>query len=81
MEFVSNVYLAGGEKVIHCNIRDITERKQAQESISILKTADDARYRAKHEGRNRVVVISKQSKPLGFSLKPIIKTNLFKNSR
>ncbi len=36
VEFVSNVYLVGGEKVIQCNIRDITERKQAQ--IALLKT-------------------------------------------
>jgi diguanylate cyclase (GGDEF)-like protein/PAS domain S-box-containing protein len=33
VEFVSNVYLVGGEKVIQCNIRDITERKQAQEAL------------------------------------------------
>ena len=33
MEFVSNVYLVGGEKVIQCNIRDITERKQAQDAL------------------------------------------------
>jgi PAS domain S-box-containing protein len=30
VEFVSNVYLVGGKKVIQCNIRDITERKQAE---------------------------------------------------
>ncbi len=33
VEFVSNVYLAGTEKVIQCNIRDITERKQAQDAL------------------------------------------------
>ncbi len=33
VEFVSNVYLVGGEKVIQCNIRDITERKQAQTAL------------------------------------------------
>jgi PAS domain S-box-containing protein len=30
VEFVSNIYLVGGKKVIQCNIRDITERKQAE---------------------------------------------------
>jgi diguanylate cyclase (GGDEF)-like protein/PAS domain S-box-containing protein len=33
VEFVSNVYLVGGEKVIQCNIRDISERKQAQNAL------------------------------------------------
>jgi len=33
VEFVSNVYLVGGEKVIQCNIRDITERLQAQDAL------------------------------------------------
>jgi diguanylate cyclase (GGDEF)-like protein len=33
VEFVSNVYLAGTEKVIQCNIRDITERKQAHDAL------------------------------------------------
>ena len=33
VEFVSNVYMVGDEKVIQCNIRDITERKQAQEAL------------------------------------------------
>jgi len=33
VEFVSNVYQAGDKKVIQCNIRDITERKQAQDEI------------------------------------------------
>jgi len=30
VEFVSNVYLVGNEKVIQCNIRDITARKRAE---------------------------------------------------
>jgi diguanylate cyclase (GGDEF)-like protein/PAS domain S-box-containing protein len=33
VEFVSNVYMAGDEKVIQCNIRDITERKYAQDAL------------------------------------------------
>ncbi len=33
VEFVSNVYPAGDKKVIQCNIRDITERKNAQDEI------------------------------------------------
>ncbi|MBK7456072.1 MAG: diguanylate cyclase [Anaerolineales bacterium] len=30
VEFVSNVYFAGGEKVIQCDIRDITDRRLAE---------------------------------------------------
>lgn len=33
IEIVSNVYQVGSEKVIQCNIRDITERKQAQDAL------------------------------------------------
>ncbi|HKP97631.1 MAG TPA: response regulator [Fibrobacteria bacterium] len=33
VEFVSNVYKVGNEDVVQCNIRDITERKQAQEAL------------------------------------------------
>jgi PAS domain S-box-containing protein len=36
VEFVSNVYQAGGRNVIQCNIRDITERKQAEAQIRLL---------------------------------------------
>ena len=33
VEFVSNVYQAGSEKVVQCYIRDITERKQAETAL------------------------------------------------
>jgi diguanylate cyclase (GGDEF)-like protein/PAS domain S-box-containing protein len=33
VEFVSNVYQVGDEKVIQCNIRDTTERKHAQDAM------------------------------------------------
>ena len=33
VEFVSNVYQANGNKVIQCNIRNITERKRTQEAL------------------------------------------------
>ena len=33
VEFVSNVYLVNHHKVIHCNIRDITERKHLDEAL------------------------------------------------
>ena len=34
VEFVSNVYQEGDHKVIQCNIRDITERKQIQDALA-----------------------------------------------
>jgi PAS domain S-box-containing protein len=33
VEFVSNVYMVGEEKVIQCNVRDITRRKEAENSV------------------------------------------------
>ena len=33
VEFVSNVYKVNGDKVIQCNIRNITDRKQAEEAL------------------------------------------------
>ena len=38
VEFVSNVYQAGDKKVIQCNIRDITERKKAEQRLTLLNT-------------------------------------------
>jgi PAS domain S-box-containing protein/putative nucleotidyltransferase with HDIG domain len=39
VEFVSNVYLVGDEKVIQCNIRDISARKRAE--AALLATKED----------------------------------------
>ncbi len=33
VEFVSNVYLVNGSRVIQCNIRDITDRKRVEEEL------------------------------------------------
>ncbi len=33
VEFVSNVYSAGGKRIIQCNIRDISERKRASKEL------------------------------------------------
>jgi PAS domain S-box-containing protein len=46
VEFVSNIYQAGDKKVIQCNVRDITERKQAELALirlgAIVDSSDDA---------------------------------------
>ena len=44
VEFVSNVYLVNHNKVIQCNIRDITIRKQAEEA---LRKSEQKLFRAK----------------------------------
>jgi len=41
VEFVSNVYEAGDRKVIQCNIRDITQRKQAEQNLQDEKMLTD----------------------------------------
>jgi PAS domain S-box-containing protein len=45
VEFVSNIYKAGGKSVIQCNIRDITERKHAEVEKAILETIEDEQRR------------------------------------
>jgi PAS domain S-box-containing protein/putative nucleotidyltransferase with HDIG domain len=40
VEFVSNVYLVGDEKVIQCYIRDISDRKQAESALRDKKEAN-----------------------------------------
>ena len=46
VEFVSNVYQEGGEAVIQCNIRDITERKKIENELRDTRT-----QLAKHAGQ------------------------------
>jgi PAS domain S-box-containing protein len=36
VEFVSNVYLVNGSKVIQCNIRDVTARRKAEDAVQQL---------------------------------------------
>jgi len=35
VEFISNVYLVGEKRIIQCNIRDVTERKQAEAALAL----------------------------------------------
>jgi PAS domain S-box-containing protein len=53
VEFVSNVYQAGDKKVIQCNVRDITERKAAE---NVLRESEE-RYKALFEGSTDCVFL------------------------
>jgi PAS domain S-box-containing protein len=46
VEFVSNVYEAGGRNVIQCNIRDITERKKSEQQAEEALLASTERFRS-----------------------------------
>jgi PAS domain S-box-containing protein len=49
VEFVSNVYREGMHDVIQCNIRDITERKHAEELLANANRAAESANRSKSE--------------------------------
>ena len=49
VEFVSNVYQAGGKNVIQCNIRDISDRIRMQREINRQAAALSDTYRRKDE--------------------------------
>ena len=56
VEFVSNVYLVGGEKVIQCNIRNISARKMAQ----VAQQQSEENYRSLVESLPDGVVVHSQ---------------------
>jgi PAS domain S-box-containing protein len=53
VEFVSNLYMVGDQKVIQCNIRDITERAEASHKLK----ASESRYRRLFETAQDAILI------------------------
>ena len=53
VEFVSNAYEVNGKQVIQCNIRNITDRKQAEDA---LKKSED-NYRNLFDNANDVIIV------------------------
>ncbi|MHB8882802.1 MAG: sigma 54-interacting transcriptional regulator [Thermodesulfovibrionales bacterium] len=67
VEFVSNVYLVDQEKIIQCNIRDITLRKQAEaELLRQSEVLEAARRIKENEGQLLVAVL--QALPVGVAI-------------
>jgi PAS domain S-box-containing protein len=76
VEFVSNVYEAGDQKVIQCNVRDITERKRSEEKlIASFKTIADLKSMLDEQMasiRLAAIVESSDDAIIGKDLKSII---------
>ncbi len=91
IEFISNVYEVNGKEVIQCNIRDISDRKQAEESLR----ESEERYSSIVNSSPNVILIHKDGiiqfinnlgeKVLGYTENESIGKNvldfLTKNSR
>jgi PAS domain S-box-containing protein len=65
VEFVSNVYMVGDQKVIQCNIRSITRRKEAEAKIQEFNRDLEKRLQ---DRTVRLEMLSKDEELLGYSI-------------
>ncbi|OUJ19548.1 Signal transduction histidine kinase containing several PAS domain and REC domain [Methanonatronarchaeum thermophilum] len=72
VEFVSNTYIVGEKKVVQCNIRDITERKQVEEKFrSFVENAPDGII--VHDLNGKIILANQMaSNLLGYTKKELI---------
>jgi PAS domain S-box-containing protein len=82
VEFVSNVYTVNHRKVIQCNIRDITDRKRAEDSVrqlaTVLKDSNDAITVQDFEG-NVIAWNQGATKMYGWTEQEALKMNIAKS--
>jgi len=77
VEFVSNVYIVDQEKIIQCNIRDITLRKQAEEGLQKAHAEMEQRVKERTEnlaGANQQLLLEiKERKQAEESVREALK--------
>ncbi len=61
VEFVSNIYLVNNQKVIQCNIRDITKRSQTEDVLRQKTTLLEAQLNSSIDG---ILVVDNQGKKI-----------------
>ncbi|HEX7676766.1 MAG TPA: PAS domain S-box protein, partial [Thermoanaerobaculia bacterium] len=68
VEFVSNTYMVGEQKVIQCNIRDITERAEAAHALG----ASEERYRRLFESAQDAILILEEDRGTIMDANPFV---------
>ncbi|MFA7418545.1 MAG: PAS domain S-box protein, partial [Melioribacteraceae bacterium] len=79
VEFVSNVYLVDNQKVIQCNIRDVTERKRSEEALqqerdfsrTIIQTSPTFFIAIGSDGKT-IMMNNSMLKTIGYTLSEVV---------
>jgi PAS domain S-box-containing protein len=73
VEFVSNAYTVGDKKVIQCNIRSITRRKEAEAKVRLLNTELEQRLQ---DRTVQLQVLNKEAENFSYSIAHDLRTPL-----